>query len=127
MSPTAAEHLKDEVKRALHLLHDLTEHNPPAEPLGKLQPALVKHCKVWHGCCCIEGTVEKAFGRQLDTSPLPSVRLNQQGQQKAWTLLLERFNSCVWVALPGLRSHPYQISRRAQLGCPSCWTTPSSV
>ncbi|KAK9843432.1 hypothetical protein WJX81_002242 [Elliptochloris bilobata] len=45
MSPTAAEHLKDEVKRALHLLHDLTEHNPPAEPLGKLQPALVKHCK----------------------------------------------------------------------------------
>ena len=48
MSPTAAEHLKDEIKRALHLLHDLTEHRPPAEPLGKLQPALVKHCKVYH-------------------------------------------------------------------------------
>lgn len=61
MSPTAAEHLKDEVKRALHLLHDLTEHNPPAEPLGKLQPALVKHCKVRHGCWCTEGTVEKSL------------------------------------------------------------------
>jgi hypothetical protein len=46
MSPTAAEHLKDEVSRALHLLADLTEERPPAEPLGKLQPALVKHCKV---------------------------------------------------------------------------------
>lgn len=46
MSPTAAEHLKDEVNRALHLLADLTEERPPAEPLGKLQPALIKHCKV---------------------------------------------------------------------------------
>ena len=119
MSPTAAEHLKDEVKRALHLLHDLTEHNPPAEPLGKLQPALVKHCKVRHGCWCTEGTVEKAFGRQLDTLLLPSMRLNQQGQQKAWTLPFEGCLSCVWVALLGFRSHPHPISRRAQLACPS--------
>ena len=112
MSPTAAEHLKDEVKRALHLLHDLTEHNPPAEPLGKLQPALVKHCKVRLGCCCIKGTVEKAFGRQLDTLLLPWEKLNQQGQQRAWT--------SPWTASIAVSGWPCLVSAHTHTNFATC-------
>ncbi|BDA42658.1 probable SH3 domain-containing YSC84-like protein 1 [Coccomyxa sp. Obi] len=44
MNP-AAEHLKDEVHRALDLLTNLTRPNPPQNPLGELNPKAIKHCR----------------------------------------------------------------------------------
>lgn len=45
MNP-GAEHLKDEVHRALDLLGSLTKPNPPQSPLGELNPKAIKHCRV---------------------------------------------------------------------------------
>ncbi|KAK9909418.1 hypothetical protein WJX75_001922 [Coccomyxa subellipsoidea] len=44
MNP-GAEHLKDEVHRALDLLGSLSKPNPPQSPLGELNPKAIKHCR----------------------------------------------------------------------------------
>ena len=46
MSP-AADHLKDEVHRALDLLSSLTKASSPQAPLGELNPKSIQHCKVF--------------------------------------------------------------------------------